>query len=422
MILGLEKRTYVRYNTIAMIIMHVDVNSAFLSWSAAAALEQGASVDLRTIPSVVGGDESKRHGIVLAKSVPAKKFGIVTGESLMEARRKCPGLVIVPPDSELYSANSDAMYDILTEYTPIIERYSVDECFLDYTASEKIFGDPVKVAYEIKDRMKTELGFTVNVGVSCNRLLAKMGSELEKPDKVHTLWPEEIESKLWPLPVGDLFMVGKSSAAKLRSIGIYTIGDLAKADPGLLSAVFKSHGKLMHNYANGIDTEPVTARDSVERKGLGNSITIDHDVLTAAEAREYLLQLCEKVGSRLRKHGYRASLVSVWIKTSSFAGYRHQEQLDIYTDSTTMLYQAACRLFDASWKGEPIRQLGVSTGSLLYEQDDEQLSLFNAEQTETDHKADAVVDSIRALYGSNAIKRGTFIKGGYSGENSGKTH
>ncbi len=393
-----------------MIIMHVDANAAFLSWSAVEALKHGAKTDYREVPSVVGGDESSRHGIVLAKSIPAKKFGISTADTLVDARRKCPNLIVIPPDHELYHLYSDAMYGLLSEYTPIIQRYSIDECFLDYTGSEKIFGDPVKAAYEIKNRMKEELGFTVNIGVSVNRLLAKMASEFEKPDKVHTLFPEEIEAKMWPLPVGELFMVGRRSADKLRKMGIYTIGDLAHADIGMLESNFKSHGTLMHNYANGIDNEPVVSNKYVDQKAYGNSMTIDHDVKDREEAHRYLLRLCDKVSQRLRDAACKASLVSVTIRNSELVFYGRQRQIDVHIDSTDDLYAQAVKIFDEFWMGDAIRLLGVGAGNLLYENDNEQLSIFGQETAQSS-AADKAVDAIRERFGKNAIKRGSLVDG-----------
>lgn len=393
-----------------MIIMHVDVNSAFLSWTSVEALQKDSDIDYRTVPAVIGGDEASRHGIVLAKSGPAKKYGISTAETLAEARRKCPGLIVLPPDHELYSRCSDAMYEILCEYTDRIQRFSVDESFLDMTRSPKASADPVKTAYEIKDRIRDELGFTVNVGVSNCKILAKMASDLEKPDRVHTLFPNEIAQKMWPLPVGDLFMVGKSSRARLESLGIHTIGDLARADRGFIRSMLKSHGELIWNYANGIDPEPVTPNDETLRKGVGNSMTIDHDVTDASEAYRYLLKLSEKVAGRLRKMGRRASLVTVSIKTSSFVNYSHQRATEGLTDGTDAIYAAARALFDECWNGEPIRLLGVSAGGLDHD-GQEQLSMFGAAGREAQERADGVVDEIRKRFGSGAIVRASFVEG-----------
>ncbi|MDD4445692.1 MAG: DNA polymerase IV, partial [Eubacteriales bacterium] len=266
-----------------MIIFHIDANSAYLSWSAAALLERGGTLDLRTVPSVVGGSQASRHGIVLAKSIPAKKVGIKTGESLFEARQKYPKLLVVPPDYDLYMNCSDAMYGILRQYSPLIQRYSIDECFVDYTASAHRFGDPLSLAERIRERMRRELGFTVNIGISCNKLLAKMASELEKPDRIHTLFPEEIESKMWPLPVAELFMVGRATAARLARINIRTIGELAAMDRHQLRVMFKSHGERIGQYANGIDSSPVVPNDRIVQKGIGNSMTVFYDVTDRRE-------------------------------------------------------------------------------------------------------------------------------------------
>ena len=391
-----------------MVIMHVDVNSAFLSWSAVKALEDGSDTDLRTIPSAVAGDRASRHGIILAKSIPAKKYGIKTAETVAEALRKCPQLVMIPPDRDLYVRCSRAMVAILQEYSTCIERFSIDECFLEYAGGGAHPSDPVQAAYEIKDRIKNELGFTVNVGVSVNKILAKMGSEMEKPDKVHTLFPEEIPEKLWPQPVGDLFMVGKSSAAKLVSYNIKTIGDLARSEKRFIHSILKSHGDLIWNYANGIDGSRVTPNGLTVEKSVGNSVTIDHDVSDRAEAKRILLQLSEKVGGRLRALGTTASQVSVTIKTSDFISYSHQLQLGEYTDVTGDIYDNACWLFDECWRGEPIRLLGVSVSGLNYS-GEEQLSIFGTKAREENSRADKVVDEIRERFGKGAITRGSLV-------------
>lgn len=390
--------------------MHVDANSAFLSWSSAEALKNGEKLDYRTVPAVVGGDESSRHGIVLARSVPAKKFGIKTAETLYSARKKCPNLLVIPPDYNLYQKYSDAMYEILASYTPIIQRYSIDECFLDYTASEKLFGDPVKVAYEIRSRMKKELGFTVNIGVSVNKVLAKMGSEMEKPDKVHTLWPEEIPDKLWPQEVGELFMVGRRSAAHLNNIGIYTIGDLAHANFDLLLSHFKSYAYLLHDYANGIDNEPVEDYSEILQKGFGNAETINHNVKDYDEAHKYLLKMCEKVAGRLRASGARGSLVGISIRNSDLLWYGRQMQFDVYFNSTDEIYERALMLFDSTWQEDPIRQIGVSVSHLIYEGDEEQLSLFTPDPEGVDCLAEEAMDQIRERFGRDSIKRGTLLE------------
>jgi len=392
-----------------MIIMHIDANSAFLSWTAVQMLQNGYGTDIREIPSVIAGDPENRHGIILAKSIPAKKYNIVTGESLFEARQKCPELQVFPPDYDLYMCCSDAMYDIISEYSPVIERYSVDECFMDYTASQRKFGDPVKVAYEIKDRIKNELGFTVNIGVSVNKVLAKMGSELKKPDRVHTLFPEEIPEKLWPLPVNELFMCGRATTRKLNRVNIRTVGQLAKADVNYLKSFLKSHGQLVWNYANGIDDSPVHVDNETTRKGIGNGMTIDHDVDNEAEARIYLLSLTEKVGMRLRKRNFKVGLVNVWVRSHDFNGYSHQMKLYSYTDSTMEIYRYVCRLFNDCWKREPIRMLGVSVSNFIKTGEPEQISMFESAVREKNSDLDHALDNIRIRFGRDSVMRGTFV-------------
>lgn len=296
------------------IIFHIDVNSAYLSWEAVYRLQHGASVDLRKIPSVVGGDPKTRHGIVLAKSIPAKKYRIKTGETLYEATNKCPNLTIVAPNYALYMKCSDAMINILKEYSPHIQRFSVDECFLNFTNLQHLHGNPVSAAHRIKEQIKKKLGFTVSIGVSSNKLLAKMGSDLKKPDAVTTLFPEEIKEKMWPLPIEDLYMVGRDTASKLYKMGIYTIGDLAKADLNLIKYKLKSHGEMIWRYANGIETSDVRMENYITRRGLGNSTTVSFDVEDRPTAHLILLSLTEMTAMRLRDSENLCSIVSVKAK------------------------------------------------------------------------------------------------------------
>ena len=237
-------------------ILHVDVNNAFLSWTAVDMLKHGCNLDIREIPAVIGGDETKRSGIVLAKSPKAKMFGITTGETLYQARMKCPGIRVYPVNFKLYKENSNKLYQLLLQYTDKIERFSIDECFLDMT--DYLIGDTlINKAYEINRRVKKELGFTVNVGVAHNKLLAKMASDFTKPDRVHTLYEEEISTKMWQLPVSELFMLGRKTIPKLYNMRIKTIGDLAKTDKQILIKKFGKHGLMMWEYANGIDNSEV---------------------------------------------------------------------------------------------------------------------------------------------------------------------
>ncbi len=391
-------------------IFHVDANSAYLSWEAVHRLQHGDPLDLRTVPSVVGGDPANRHGIVLAKSIPAKKYKIQTGETLFTALMKCPELISVPPNYSLYRQCSDAMVEVLREYSPLIQRFSVDECFMDFSGMDLLSDDPVSVAHTIKDRIKNELGFTVNIGVSTNKLLAKMAGELKKPDMVHTIFPDEISQKMWPLPVEELFMVGRATAGKLRSRGIRTIGDLANADLEWLKPFLKSHGVLIWNYANGIDYSPVRPNGFIEVKGMGNGTTISFDVDDKRTAQLVLLSLAESVSARLRQADALGGLVSVSLRTNEFVSCSHQRKLSTPTDCTEEIWQIACELFDELWQGQPFRHMGLRVSELC-QGDFIQTSLFSKDY-EQQRKADRAVDEIRAKYGLKAIYRSSFLHSG----------
>ena len=395
------------------LIFHIDANSAYLSWEATYRLQQGEKIDLREIPSVVGGDEESRHGIVLTKSIPAKKFKIHTGETLYEARRKCPGLVIVPPRYWLYMKCSYAMNKIFQEYTPTIQRFSVDESFLDFSRLENLYPDYMELANKIRERVKNELGFTVNIGISDNKLLAKVASDFKKPDKIHTLFPNEIKSKMWSLPVEDLFMVGRATVPKLHKLNIKTIGELANYDVEILKSKLKSHGQVIWNYANGIDLSEVRNSSCIEAKGIGNSTTIAFDVEESDTAHKVLLSLCETVTMRLRDSQNCCTVVSISIRGSDMLFYSRQKKLSVATDSTRKIYEIACYLFDNVWKGNSIRHLGVHITDFC-SNDFYQSSLFDTFNYEKDRKINDVVDEIRLKYGSKAVVRACFLHSGLS--------
>lgn len=393
------------------IVFHIDVNSAFLSWTAVYRMTVlGETNDLRLIPSIVGGDREQRHGVVLAKSTPAKKFGIQTGEPIAQALQKCPELVVVPPQHKMYEEYSARFMAILSEYSPVVEQYSIDEAFVDMTGMELLFGPPVECAHKIKDRIREELGFTVNVGISTNRLLAKMASDFKKPDLVHTLFPEEIEDKMWPLPVEELFFVGKSTAAKLHTLGIHTIGDLAKSDRKLLHTHLKSMGDTIWNFANGMD-DGLGARKGQEAKGYSNETTLAHDVTKSREAEEILLALVEQVSGRLRADGKKAEVISVGIKDCWFVSSSHQCVLDNPTAGTRELFEHAKRLLAELWDGRPIRLINFYV-SRLTEEEGRQLSLFDTTDYEKQEKAEQAMDAIREKFGAGAIRRAAFLKPG----------
>lgn len=392
------------------IVFHIDVNSAFLSWEAVYRLKHlGGTLDLRTIPSAVGGDITKRHGIILAKSIPAKKYKIQTGEPVTDALKKCPNLVLVPPNYELYEKSSRAMLGILRKYSDKVEQFSIDEAFVDMTGTESLFGSPVMIANRIKDEIHETLGFTVNVGVSSNKLLAKMASDFKMPDLVHTLFPEEIQEKMWPLPVRDLFFVGAASEKKLHTLGIRTIGELAQADVRTLQAALKKHGETIWNFANGRDVSLVEAIPA-DNKGYGNSTTIAFDVTDAATAKMVLMSLAETVARRLRRDKVRIEVVAISIRFDDLSYASHQSVLTSATNITKEIFETAGRLFDELWDGTPIRHLGVHTTRVTKEDAGRQLALFDHTDYEKLQKLDLAVDSIRERFGADSIVRASFLK------------
>lgn len=392
------------------VIFHIDVNSAFLSWEAVERLKHGETVDIRTIPSAVGGDIATRHGVILAKSVPAKKYAVTTGEPVVDALRKCPQLFLVKPDHELYRRNSRAFIAILRQYSDVIEQFSIDEAFVDMTGTRRIFGEPLEAADRIRKQIRDELGFTVNIGISSNKLLAKMASDFEKPDKVHTLFPEEVPGKMWPLPVRDLFFVGKAAERRLQEMGIRTIRDLANADRAFLNANLKKQGDILWRYANGMDDSPVEPVRA-DNKGYGNSTTLSFDVTDAKTAKGILLELTEKVCARLRQDDMKVESVSVQFRFSDLTRAFHQCALTSATNITQEIYAKVCRLFDEKWDGTPIRLLGVSTAKASREESGRQMNLFDTTDYEKLEKLDKAMDTIRQKYGTKAIQRASFIRG-----------
>ena len=395
------------------VIFHVDANSAFLSWTAAYRVKVlGDSVDLREIPSVVAGEKESRYSIILAKSAPAKKYGIRTGEPLFQAMEKCPDLVVVPPDYGLYVEASRHFVQMLRQFSPNVEQYSIDEAWVDMTGTERIFGAPRLAAEKMRQRIWDELGFTVNIGISTNKLLAKMAGDFEKPNKVHTLFPEEIQGKMWPLPVRDLFLVGTATEAKLNRMGIYTIGDLAQAELAIIRRKLGKHGETIWHFANGRNADAVTP-EPAENKGYGNSVTTAKDVTGYDEAHQVLLSLCETVAMRLRKDGQCGRCVSVHLRTNEFRHSSHQMLLHGATNITGELFQAACQVFDEAWDGRtPLRQLGVQV-TRLSKESYRQYDLFSGMtpvQYERKIRLDETVDALRDKFGESIIRRAKFTQ------------
>jgi len=391
------------------LIFHIDVNSAFLSWTAAYRVKVlGESLDLREIPSAVCGDTEARHGIILAKSGPAKSFGIKTGEPLFQARQKCPELVVVAPDYSLYVEASRQFINMLKEMAPVVEQYSIDEAWADLTGTEKLYGQPLFAAEKIRNRIRDELGFTVNIGISNNKLLAKVAGDFQKPDKAHTLFPHEIETKLWPLPVRDLFYIGPATEEKLHLMGIFTIGQLAAADPKLLCQRLHKQGELIWNFANGRCDDAVT-EDAVLNKGYGNSVTTPQDLRDSALAHKIILSLSETVSMRMRKDTQSGACLSVSIRTYDFRNFSHQGQLPQPTDATSEIYRHARRIFDELWDQKtPLRQLGVYM-SQVRQNAPRQLCLFDSINYDKLSQTDTAVDRIREKFGENAIIRACFL-------------
>ena len=395
------------------IIFHVDANSAFLSWSAAYRVKVlGETEDLRLVPSVVAGEKAQRHGIILAKSQAAKKYGIQTGEPLFQALEKCPNLKVVPPDYPLYVEASRHFVDMLRQFSPAVEQYSIDEAWVDMTGTERLWGSPRLAAEKMRQRIYDELGFTVNIGISSNKLLAKMAGDFEKPNKVHTLFPEEMETKFWPLPVRDLFLVGAKTEAKLNRFGIYTIGDLAKTDGAFLRRKLGKHGETIWHFANGRNADAVTP-EPAENKGYGNSVTTAEDVVSHGQAHQVLLSLCETVASRMRKDDQCGRCVGVHLRTNEFQHFSHQRMLHGATNITSEIFEAACQVFNEAWDGvTPLRQLGVQMTRLAHEPY-QQFDLFSGvspRQYERKLRLDETVDALRDKFGEDVIRRAKFAR------------
>ncbi len=401
---------------IPRLIFHVDVNSAFLSWTSVKRLQNGES-DLRLIPAVIGGDPKKRTSVVTAKSIPAKKYGIRTGEPVSMALQKCPGLYVAPSDFAWYETCSSNFIALCREIAPVLEQFSIDECFLDMTGTGLLYPDPVKTAADLKDRIRDTLGFTVNVGIGDSKLLAKMASDFEKPDRVHTLFRREVPEKMWPLPVSDLLFVGHASSELLEKNGIRTIGDLAQADPAYLKGLVGERAALQYKRAaNGIDDSPVLDHPEAS-KGYSVVTTLEEDVSERAAAHQILKDLADSVSFRMRRDGWKACGVGVKIRSGNFSvrvNRSHQKKLEVPTDLTREICETAISLFDDLWDGKTgLRLLGIQLFDLTKEEA-VQLDLFgDSTRREKQHRADEALDAIRLKYGMDAASLGP--TGGSSG-------
>lgn len=385
------------------IIFHIDVNNAFLSWTAVDLLRKGYEIDIRTIASVIGGSEEERREIVTAKSPIAKKRGVMTAEPLYMARRKCPGLKVFPGDHELYHQESDKLYQYFCNFTDKIERYSIDECFLDMTGMELLYPDPMKLAYQMSNEIYQKFGYTVNIGIGNNKLCAKMASDFEKPNKVHTLFQYEVEKKMWPLPVTDLFMVGKSSSKLLMEMGIITIGTLAKTDVNLLRKRFKSQGDIMHEYANGIDFSEVDSNNhNSQSKSISVTETLPKDTDSTVELKKILIRQADRVGRQARREKIYAKTISLIFKTDDFVSYSHQMKLMNPTNVTSEIYKCSLEVLSKGWRGEPLRLIGIRLTNFTHD-NSKQISLFEQEKDLHNDRIQEVMDNISEKYGDGVI-------------------
>lgn len=388
--------------------MHIDVNNAFLSWTAIYLLNSGYKYDIRDSYAVIGGDEKSRTGIVLAKSTSAKKMGIQTGETLFSARKKCAILKSYPPNYSFYIEMSNKLFNLLSKYTPDIEVASVDECYLDYTGVKNLYGDELEFAKKIQKEIFDTLGFTVNVGIANNKLCAKMASDFEKPNKIHTLYAYEVEKKMYPLKVGELFGIGKMTAKKLNEIGIKTIADLAQTDTYFLSRYFKNQAALMIDSAKGIDNSLIIS-DNEELKGIGNEITLDHDVSSKRELEHHLLYLADKVARRLRNTNRYAFVIVVVLKDKYFKRTTRQRKLKNATNVTDEIYNISKEILDEMGEIEPVRLIGLRLANLI-DKNERQISLFDdLGDHDGDENLDKTVDILKEKFGSDIIKKASLI-------------
>jgi len=385
------------------IIFHIDVNNAFLSWTAIDLLNNGYGYDIRNSYAVIGGDPKLRKGIVLAKSTPCKKLGIYTSMTLYEAGKKCSVLKVYPPNYKFYSYMSNELFKLLSKYTPDIEVASIDECYLDYGKVKKLYGDELDFAKKIQKEIYDTLKFTVNIGIANNKLCAKMASDFTKPNKIHTLYNHEIETKMYPLPISDLFLVGKKTSEKLMNLGIKTIGDLANFDYYTLYKHFKNQASFLINQAKGIDDSIVDSSTFIP-KGISNEITLDKDITSKDKLYPYLMNLCDSIAIRLRDQKKYASVICVILKDNYFKRKSHQRKLNNATNVTSEIYNVAKEILDEMWNDEAVRLIGVRLDKLT-DNINYQASLFDDDKLVEESKVDSVVDDLKKKFGSKIINK-----------------
>lgn len=391
------------------IVMHIDVNNAFLSWTAVNLLNNGSKYDIRNSYAVIGGDENSRRGVVLAKSNPAKKLGIVTGETLYSARKKCPVLKTYPMNYSFYQEMSNKLFDIIRKYTPDIEIASIDECYLEYTGIKKIYGDPLEFAIKLQKEINETLKFTVNIGIANNKLCAKMASDFSKPNKIHTLFDEEIKTKMWPLPINDLFGVGKKSTEKLLKLNIKTIGDLATTSPEKLRPYFKNMSNNLIESANGINNDRVISEEVI-CKGISNEITLQKDINNKVELYEHLLFLSNKVGLRIRKQNRYAYVVAVIIKDKYFKRKTHQKKLLNPINSSSDIFETSKKILNEMWNDDSVRLIGIRLDNLVQNYNYQKSLFENEEKINKNSNLDKTLDKLKEKYGDKIIENADLKK------------
>ena len=384
-------------------ILHSDINCCY------AAIEHLHHPEFDGKPLAVGGDPDARHGIVLTADYIAKKYGVKTGMALWQAKQVCPEIVFVSPRMDLYLRFSKMAHEIYGEYTDLQEAYGIDESWLDVTDSVSLKGDGYRIAQEISNRMKSELGITVSIGVSFNKIYAKLGSDYKKPDAITTMYRDEFREKAWRLPASDLLYVGRSTSAKLRKLGIRTIGELAGTDAKLLHSQFGKMGDILWAFANGYDDSPVKYEDAhAPIKSIGNSTTTPRDLVNEQDVKIVLTILAESVGARLRENGFRCRVVEISVRDNELFTFTRQRKLGHATNVTREIAEEAIRLFreNYGWQ-KPIRSVGVRGADLVNDNYWEQLDLFSGvEFREKQMKVDTAVDDIRRRFGFYSVQRG----------------
>lgn len=390
------------------VILHCDMNSFYAS------VELLSRPDLKDYPTAVCGDPESRHGIILAKNEIAKKYGVVTAETIWQAKKKCPHLQLVKPHHDKYKEFSEKINQIYLEYTDMVEPFSIDESWLDVTASQRLFGSGKQIGDMIRARIKSELGLTLSVGVSYNKIFAKMGSEYKKPDATTEITRDNYRDLLWPQPVRELFFVGWATAEKLEKLGIHTIGDLAHGDPIALEALLGKQGSILYGYANGLDNSPVALYDQREKiKSVGNGITFKRNLKGMDDILTAVTSLADTVASRLRKYQMKAYGVKVDIKDPYFKTISRQKQLHLPTNLASEIRTASLEIMKTSWNlTDPIRLLTITAINLTDETADEQLSLFDSAADGGREKRESIertMDDIRKKFGDSSITFGQVI-------------